>query len=235
MKFQALREAVLAANLRIAETGLAPLTWGNASGCDREAGILIIKPSGVPYDQLHAQNMVAVSLERGEVLDNTLRPSSDLPTHLHLYRSFKSLGGIVHTHSRYATSWAQAAREIPCMGTTHADHFYGSVPLCRPLTEEEINGEYELNTGRVIEEYFLESGLNPAEVPGVLVPCHGPFIWGSSPSAAISNAQALEEIAAMAKHTLDLAETFNPVPQYLLDRHFLRKHGSNAYYGQEPI
>ena len=213
------------------KAGLVVLTWGNASGVNREKGVVAIKPSGVEYHALQPKDIVLVSLEKGEPIEDGLEPSSDTPTHLALYRAFPSIGGIVHTHSVYATSWAQSCREIPSLGTTHADQFYGPVPLTRTLTDEEITENYEINTGNVIVEHMNAKNINIHHVPGALVPHHGPFVWGRNPLAALENAIALEEIAKMALATLSL----NPkaaIPQNLLDKHFLRKHGPYAYYGQ---
>lgn len=232
MAYESLKRATWQANLDLVEAGLVVMTWGNASGADREAGVLAIKPSGVPYDEMSPEDMVVVSLETGEVVEGALRPSSDTPTHLHLYREFPAIGGIAHTHSRYAVSWAQAEREIPCLGTTHADHFYGSVPVTRRMRQEEIGERYEHNTGVVIVERFREGGIDPALVPGVLVAGHAPFTWGSTPAAAVENAVVLETVAQMALNTFRLDGGARPIDQVLLDRHFLRKHGATAYYGQ---
>jgi L-ribulose-5-phosphate 4-epimerase len=228
----ALREQVFLANLRIVDDGLVVLTFGNASGVDRSAGVMAIKPSGVPYEELGPESMVVVDLETG-LPEGALRPSSDTPTHLVLYQHFPALGGIVHTHSPCATSWAQARRSIPCFGTTHADHFHGSVPVTRPLTREEINGEYERCTGEVIVETFEGGGLDPSKIPGVLVASHGPFAWGADPGDAVENAVALEAVAAMALHSVALQPELTSVEHDLLDRHHGRKHGPAAYYGQK--
>lgn len=233
MGFEQLKEDVCRANLALVRSGLVVLTWGNASGVDRQAGVMAIKPSGVAYDQLRPQDIVILSIDKGEIIQGTLRPSSDAPTHLLLYQRFQSIGGIVHTHSAYATSWAQAGREIPCLGTTHADHFHGHVPLTRQLTAEEIGGEYERNTGKVILERFSEKGIDPGEMPGVLVAQHGPFVWGANSMAAVENAVILEEVARTALYTLLLSPEAGKLPRELLDKHFKRKHGSEAYYGQE--
>ena len=232
MSPEQLKQEVWQANMALDKAGLVVLTWGNASGIDREKGTVAIKPSGLQYHALRPKNVVLVSLENGEPIEDGLKPSSDAPTHLALYRAFPSIGGIVHTHSANATSWAQSCREIPCLGTTHADQFYGPVPLTRALTDAEIGGEYEINIGKVIVEHMTEKEINIDHVPGVLVPHHGPFVWGYTPMAALENAIALEEIARMAAATLNL----NPdvaMPQNLIDKHFLRKHGPGAYYGQE--
>jgi len=224
-----LKEQVLHANLELPGRGLVIYTWGNVSGIDREQGLVVIKPSGVPYEQLEARDMVVTDLE-GNVVEGSLRPSSDLKTHLVLYRAFESIGGIVHTHSTWATVWAQAGLSIPPLGTTHADYFYGEVPCTRRMTLDEIQGDYEQLTGTVILEAF--AGLDPGFVPGVLVNNHGPFSWGKDPAEAVHNAVVLEQLACMAYHTLNLNPEVKPISQGLLDRHFLRKHGKNAYYGQ---
>jgi L-ribulose-5-phosphate 4-epimerase len=231
--FSQLRERVLQANLALVRSGLVTLSFGNASGVDRSADVLIIKPSGVPYDLLRAEDLVVVSLTDGSVVEGELRPSSDTPTHLHLYRTFPAIGGVVHTHSRWATSWAQAGRSIPPFGTTHADHFHGPVPVTRPLTREEVDGDYEAETGEVIGETISSLGLSAAEMPGIIVASHGPFTWGNDAEDAVANAVALEAVAAMASETLNLNPSTESVPEYLLERHYLRKHGPNAYYGQK--
>jgi len=232
MALEELRRRVWRANRRLAEVGLAVLTWGNASGADRQAGLMAIKPSGVSYEELEPSDIVLVSLVDGSVVEGDLRPSSDTPTHLALYEAFSSVGGIVHTHSPYATAWAQACREIPCLGTTHADHFYGPVPLTRQLTPDEVRQDYERNTGRVIVERFCAEGLDPSEVPAVLVPGHGPLAWGRDVEAALENAIVLEETARMALWARFIAPEAGGIPPFLLDKHFLRKHGPGAYYGQ---
>jgi L-ribulose-5-phosphate 4-epimerase len=224
-----LRRLVLEANLALVRHGLAVMTWGNASGIDRERGLVIIKPSGVEYDRLAAADLVAVDLS-GRVIEGTLRPSSDLPTHLELYRAWPWVGGIVHTHSAHATSFAQACRPIPCLGTTHADHFAGEVPVTRALTAAEVAADYEAATGRVIVERF--AGLDPAHVPAALVAHHGPFAWGRDARDAVHNAVALEAVAGMALASLQLAPALGPIPAHVADRHFQRKHGPRAYYGQ---
>lgn len=228
-----LKEAVLAANLELKERDLIIYTWGNVSGIDRNRELVVIKPSGVDYDSLSSDRMVVVDLE-GKVVEGELNPSSDTDTHLELYREFPDIGGVVHTHSMWATVWAQAAKDIPCMGTTHADHFYGAVPCTRQLTEEEVTGDYVGNTGRVITEKF--AGLDYEYTPGVLVAGHGPFTWGSTPTAAVKNSVILEEIAEMAYKTAVLAEKETDrlaIADFLRDKHFYRKHGADAYYGQK--
>jgi len=209
------------------------LTWGNASEVDRDAGIFAIKPSGIDYDDLTPGDIPVISLETGEKVDGKLNPSSDTATHWHLYRSFPDIGGIVHSHSPCATAWAQARRGIPCLGTTHADTFYGPVPCTRPLSREEIETDYELNTGRVIEEHFTKNNLKPAEIPGVLVSAHAPFAWGKDAATAVTHALILDEVAKMASSTLAINPDASAVEPYLLDKHYLRKHGKNAYYGQK--
>lgn len=228
---EALRLQVLEANLEIVRAGLVISTFGNASGILRQAGLVVIKPSGVDYARLRPQDLVVTDLD-GNMVGDGLRPSSDLATHLELYRGFPSIGGVVHTHSRFATAWAQAEREIPCLGTTHADYFHGSVPLTEPLKESEIRHEYEANTGRVIVRRF--AGLDPRSFPGVLVRGHGPFAWGTNPRDAAHSAVLLEEIARIAYYTNSLNPCVQPIPLALRDKHFLRKHGPEAYYGQEP-
>ena len=232
MGHEALKEAVWKANLDIVEAGLVVLTWGNASGLDREAGVMAIKPSGVAYDRLKPEHIVLVSLDDGGVVDGGLRPSSDTPTHLHLYRSFEGIGGIVHTHSRHAVSWAQAERDLPCLGTTHADHFYGTIPVTRRLHGHEIREAYEDHTGAVIVERFRDGGLDPARMPSILVAGHGPFTWGATVEQAVENAIALEAVAGMALDTCLLNPEAASLDQRLLDKHFRRKHGPAAYYGQ---
>jgi L-ribulose-5-phosphate 4-epimerase len=225
----ALRAQVLTANVEIARRGLAQQTFGNASGIDRAAGLVVIKPSGVAYEAMSADDLVVTDLE-GNVVEGGLRPSSDLATHLVLYEAFGGIGGIVHTHSHYATVWAQARREIPCLGTTHADHFRGAVPLTGPLSSEEIASHYEANTGRAIVRRF--TGLDPLHMPAVLVASHASFVWGETVGAAVETATALEEVARMAFHTMTLDSGATSVRSELLDKHFLRKHGTAAYYGQ---
>lgn len=225
----ALRTSVLDANVAIARRGLAPFTFGNASGIDRERGLVVIKPSGVAYDALRAENLVVTDLN-GEVLEGSLRPSSDLRTHLVLYRAFESIGGVVHTHSHFATVWAQSGREIPCLGTTHADHFHGAVPITSHLSRDEVAGDYEANTGHAIERRF--AGMDALRMPAVLVAGHASFCWGRDVTAAVETASVLEEVARMAYDTIVLNAAAEPIPLSLLDKHFFRKHGETAYYGQ---
>jgi len=223
-----IKQSVFTANRLLKESGLIVLTWGNVSQIDRESGYVVIKPSGVSYDVMKPEDMVVVDLE-GNVVEGNLNPSSDLPTHLELYKAFPEIGGITHTHSRWATVFSQAGAAIPALGTTHADAFYGTIPVTRKMTEEEIAGEYEKETGKVIVETFRD--INPNEIPAVLVHSHGPFIWGKNAMKSVENAITLEEVAMMAWNTLQL----NPdaqIQQKLLDKHFWRKHGANAYYGQ---
>jgi L-ribulose-5-phosphate 4-epimerase len=227
-----LRERVLAANLAIVEAGLVTLTFGNASGVDRDAGVMAIKPSGVPYAQLDAAAIALVALVDGELLGEGLKPSSDAATHLVLYRRFEGIGGIVHTHSASATAWAQARRELPCLGTTHADHFNGPVPVTRPLSDAEIDDAYEEHTGRVIVETIESRQSDPLEVPAVLVASHGPFVWGAEVELAVENAVALEAVARLARATVALRPEAPEIDPLLRQRHFRRKHGPGAYYGQ---
>lgn len=233
MAFDALREAVWRANLDLVDAGLVVLTWGNASAVDRESGVVVIKPSGVPYAELRPAHMVVLSLEQGAVIEGDLRPSSDTPTHLHLYREFPTIGAVVHTHSRHAVGWAQAERDLPCFGTTHADHFYGPIPVTRRMRPDEIRDAYEHNTGAVIVETFRSRGIDPADVPAVLVAGHGPFAWGDRTGEAVENGIVLEAVARMALHTVTINPDAVPIDRDLLDKHFLRKHGKDAYYGQE--
>ncbi len=229
---EALKQAVYEANMALPKHGLVTFTWGNVSGIDRAAGILAIKPSGVDYDALTPEMMVCVDLN-GKRVSGDLNPSSDTDTHIELYRKYPSIGGIVHTHSVHAVAWAQAGRDIPCYGTTHADYFYGSIPCTRSLTPEEVEGGYERNTGRVICKTFEKRNLNPAHVPGVICRNHGPFAWGRDAAQAVYHAVVLEEVAKMALYTLQIAPETEPAPQYISDKHFMRKHGPNAYYGQK--
>jgi L-ribulose-5-phosphate 4-epimerase len=224
-----LKVRVFNSNMDLVKHGLVIHTWGNVSGRDKETGMVVIKPSGIGYKRMKASDMVVLDPE-GNVVEGNFKPSTDLPTHILLYKSFSSLGGVVHTHSTYATSWAQAGRSIPPFGTTHADHFYGEIPCTRPLKDEEIANEYEANTGKVIVEKIGKS--DPLSVPSILVNCHGPFCWGVDPESAVYNAVALEEIARMAFYTVLLGKK-EPVNKALLDKHFNRKHGSDAYYGQD--
>lgn len=227
-----LKKIVCQANLELPKYGLVTFTWGNVSGVDREKGLMVIKPSGVEYDNMTPDNMIVVSLATGERVEGKWKPSSDTATHVAMYNAFPNIGGIVHTHSRWATSWAQAGKGIPAYGTTHGDYFYGEIPCTRKMTPEEIAGEYELETGNVIIESFKVRGIDPDQVPAVLVHSHGPFTWGTDPHNAVHNAVVLEELAFMAF----LAEAMTPgiarMQQELLDKHYLRKHGKNAYYGQ---
>jgi len=229
MLLKTLREEVLEANLELVRRGLVVYTFGNASGVDRQEGLVAIKPSGVPYEELKPEHMVICDL-KGKIVEGNLRPSSDLPTHLELYRQFANIGGVAHTHSEYATAWAQSNTPIPCLGTTHADYFHGSVPVTEELTAVEIDGDYELETGRAICRTFSE--LDPDAIPAVLVAGHAPFCWGPTPADAAHNAVILEYVARMASHTLLLNAESRPLSRALHDKHFLRKHGRNAYYGQ---
>jgi L-ribulose-5-phosphate 4-epimerase len=227
-----LREEVAEANRRLAAEGLVSLSFGNASGVDRNERMLVIKASGVACDRVGPADTVVVSLEDGRVVEGSLRPSSDTPTHLVLYRRFPSIGGVVHTHSTFASAWAQAGCSVPCLGTTHADHFAGPIPVTRGLTEEEIAGDYEASTGEVIVETLEGLSLGALEMPAALVASHGPFAWGADPAEAVTNAVALEVVAAMALRTLALEPTIGPISDALSARHFGRKHGPDAYYGQ---
>ncbi|MCP1226137.1 L-ribulose-5-phosphate 4-epimerase [Sebaldella sp. S0638] len=227
-----LKERVYRANMELPEKGLILYTWGNVSGIDREKGLIVIKPSGVEYENMKASDMVVVDLE-GNVAEGDLNPSSDTATHIELYKAFEEVGGIVHTHSTWATIWAQSGRDIKAYGTTHADYFYGSIPCTRKMTTEEIEGEYEKETGKVIVETYKERGLNPLYVPGVLVNSHGPFTWGKTPEEAVHNSVVLEEIGRMAASMEMFNSGKESMQQELLDKHFLRKHGANAYYGQK--
>ncbi|MCM1093592.1 MAG: L-ribulose-5-phosphate 4-epimerase [Lachnospiraceae bacterium] len=225
-----LKEEVCKANLELVAHGMVIFTWGNVSGIDREKGLVVIKPSGVSYDNMKPEDMVVVDLLTGDVVEGNLRPSSDTPTHLVLYRSFPEIGGVVHTHSTYATAWAQAGRAIPNIGTTHADYFHDAVPCSRDMSEREVKGDYELETGNVIVETFKD--INPVHTPGVLVKNHGPFTWGATPHEAVHNAVVLEQVAKMAS----IALSVNPqltMNQLLVEKHFSRKHGPDAYYGQK--
>ena len=232
MMLEKLREEVYRANMELPERGLVVYTWGNVSGIDRESGLVVIKPSGVEYKDLTPANLVVVDLNNN-VVEGSMNPSSDTKTHVELYRTFPEIGGIVHTHSSHAVAWAQAGRDIPCYGTTHADYFYGAVPCSRNLTAEEVEEDYELNTGRVIAEEFARRKLSPKSSPGIIFHSHGPFTWGKNAAQAVYHAVVLEELAKMAMFT----EIINPrafeAPQYVQDKHYMRKHGPNAYYGQK--
>lgn len=227
-----LKQQVLEANLLLPKHGLITFTWGNVSGIDREKGLVVIKPSGVEYDEMTADDMVVVDLE-GNRVEGKYKPSSDTATHIALYKAFPTLGGVVHTHSRWATSFAQAGRGVPAMGTTQGDYFYGEIPCTRKMTPEEIAGNYELETGNVIIETFKERKIDPDQVPAVLVYSHGPFTWGTDPFNAVHNAVVLEEVAFMDFHAMALNPSLTPMQQELLDKHYLRKHGPGAYYGQD--
>ena len=227
---EGLKEQVFQANLLLPRHNLVTFTWGNVSGIGRDQGLVVIKPSGVSYEEMKAEDMVVVELETGKTVDGSLKPSSDTATHLELYKAFSDIGGIVHTHSRWATTFAQAGRGIIALGTTHGDYFYGEIPCTRKMTKTEIEDEYEKETGLVIKETFQDK--DPAAIPAVLVHSHGPFVWGADPMEAVHNAVVLEEIAFMNFHTLMLEPSTPPMQQELLDKHYLRKHGANAYYGQ---
>lgn len=231
-KYQTLKEKVLKANLELVKAGLVILTWGNASEIDREKGVVAIKPSGVSYSKMRAEDIVVTDLD-GKVLEGDLNPSSDLLSHLALYKAFPEIGGVVHTHSTYATASAQAGREIPCYGTTHADTFYGAIPVTRPLSEQEVKNDYELNSGLVIVEHFNKNGMDVTACPGVLIRNHAPFTWGKDCLKAVENSIILEEVAKMAALTLRFNKDAEVAPQYLQDKHYYRKHGANAYYGQK--
>lgn len=226
-----LKKEVYEANMELPKRGLITYTWGNVSGIDRESGYFVIKPSGVDYDKLSPEDMVVADLE-GNVVEGKYKPSSDTPTHLELYKKYPEIGGVVHTHSPNATAWAQAGRSIPLYGTTHADYFFGSIPCARSLTKEEIEGDYEKNTGLVIIETFETQGLNPMYTPGVLCTNHGPFTWGKDAAEAVHNAVVLEEVAKMSTATELINPKVHQAPDTIRDKHFFRKHGANAYYGQ---
>jgi L-ribulose-5-phosphate 4-epimerase len=230
--YEELKKGVCDANLELPRQKLVFCSWGNVSGIDRSKGIVAIKPSGVDYDELTPDKIVLLDLD-GNAVEGTLNPSSDTPTHLELYRNFETIGGICHTHSLNATMWAQACRGIPCFGTTHADYFYGMVPVTDVMTQEQIESDYELNTGKVIIRRF--SDMDPMQMPAVLVANHGPFTWGESPAAAVEATFVLEQIAAMALGTITIHPDQSPIDDALLDKHYLRKHGKNAYYGQNNI
>jgi L-ribulose-5-phosphate 4-epimerase len=227
---ETLKQQVCQANLDLVKEGLVIQTWGNASGIDREKGLVVIKPSGVPYDGMKPEHMVVVALDSGKVVEGKFNPSSDTPTHLVLYRAFAGVGGVVHTHSLFATAWAQAGRELPALGTTHADYFYGAVPCTRQLRPDEIRTDYETETGNVIVETFIHR--DPLSCPAVLVASHGPFAWGKSSHEAVHNAVVFEHVARLASETLRCCPDVGPMPEVLLEKHFLRKHGPGAYYGQ---
>ena len=226
-----LKEKVLQANLDLVKHHLVLFTWGNVSQIDRESGLVVIKPSGVSYDDMTADDMVVVDLD-GKVVDGNLRPSSDTPTHIEFYKAFPDVGGVTHTHSTFATSWAQAGRDIPFYGTTHADYFYGDIPCARSLTQEEIEGEYEKNTGLVIIERFKKDNLTPLEVPGVLIKSHGVFAFGKDADGSVYNATVIEEVAKMAFITEQVNPNVERADKFMMEKHYLRKHGKNAYYGQ---
>ncbi|WP_350239018.1 L-ribulose-5-phosphate 4-epimerase [Pectobacterium colocasium] len=229
---ETLKKQVLEANLALPQHNLVTFTWGNVSAVDRQHGLMVIKPSGVEYSAMTLEDMVVVELESGKVVEGTKKPSSDTDTHRVLYLAFADIGGIVHTHSRHATIWAQAGKDIPAWGTTHADYFYGSIPCTRLMTDEEINGRYEWETGQVIAETFRQRGISPVDVPAVLVNSHGPFAWGKDADNAVHNAVVLEELAYMGIFSRQLTPQLGEMQQMLLDKHYLRKHGKNAYYGQ---
>ena len=226
-----LKKIVFEENLELVKKELVIYTWGNVSGLDKESKKFAIKPSGVDYDVMKAEDMVVLDLE-GNKLEGKYKPSSDTATHIELYKAFPEIGGIVHTHSSYATSWAQARKDIPALGTTHADYFYGDIPCARPLTKEEIEGEYEKNTGLVIIETLKKRNINPMDIPGIIIASHGPFAWGKDAKEAVHNAVVMEELAKMAYRTIQITPEIKSVEQYLLNKHYFRKHGANAYYGQ---
>lgn len=228
---EALKQSVFDANLLLPKHGLVTFTWGNVSGVDRELGLMVIKPSGVEYDTMRAEDMVVVDLKTGKKVEGELNPSSDTDTHVVLYNAFPEIGGIVHTHSRWATTFAQAGQGIPALGTTHGDYFYGEIPCTRKMTPAEIGGRYEWETGNVIAETFKDKSAE--DIPAVLVHSHGPFCWGTDPKNAVHNAVVLEEVAFMGWHALQMNPDLPPMQQELLDKHYLRKHGANAYYGQK--
>lgn len=227
-----LKQKVYQANMDLVRHGLVIFTWGNVSGIDREKGLVVIKPSGVDYDTMRPDDMVVVDLHIGEVVEGNLRPSSDTPTHLVLYRAWPEIGGVVHTHSTYATAWAEAGIDLPNIGTTHADYFHNEIPCTADMTEAEVKGQYELETGNVIVERFCKGEINPVHTPGVLVKNHGPFSWGKDPHEAVHNAVVMEQVAKMAfvAYSVNPRLTMNPL---LIEKHFSRKHGPNAYYGQK--
>ena len=226
-----LKQQVYEANMEVPKRGLVTYTWGNVSGIDRASGLFVIKPSGVEYDELRPEDLVVMDLN-GNKVEGDLNPSSDTRTHLELYKAFPDIGGVVHTHSPHAVAWAQAGRDIPAFGTTHADYFYGPIPCARALTQEEIDEDYEKNTGKVIIEEFTKRGIQPMHVPAVICSSHGPFTWGKDAAQAVYHAVVLEEVAKMAIYTIQIDPNAAPAPQRIQDKHFLRKHGPNAYYGQ---
>lgn len=226
-----LKKDVFEANIELVKKGLVIYTWGNVSGLDRESGLIVIKPSGVDYDNMKAEDMVIVNMQ-GEVVEGHYKPSSDTPTHIVLYKEFSEIGGVVHTHSDWATTFAQTGMDIPAFGTTHADYFYGNIPCARELTKKEVEGEYEKETGNVIVETLIERKINPLNIPAILVKNHGPFAWGKSPANAVYNAVVLEKVAELSYNTITLNRNAKEVNRYLLDKHYMRKHGPNAYYGQ---
>jgi L-ribulose-5-phosphate 4-epimerase len=232
MMLEELKQKVYEANVELPRRGLVTYTWGNVSGIDREAGLFVIKPSGVEYEDLRPEDLVVMDLD-GNKVEGSMNPSSDTKTHLVLYRSFPEIGGIVHTHSPYAVGWAQAGKDIPAFGTTHADYFYGPIPCARHLTQEELDEDYELNTGKIIVETFRERGIAPVSVPGVICRSHGPFTWGKDAAQAVYHAVVLEEVAKMALFTRMVEPMADAAPQRYLDKHYMRKHGPNAYYGQK--
>lgn len=230
---ETLKQQVYEANMELPRRGLVTYTWGNVSGIDRASGLMVIKPSGVEYEELTIDKMVVVDLQTGTIVEGSLNPSSDTKTHLELYKAFPALGGIVHTHSPFAVAWAQAGRDIPCYGTTHADYFYGPVPCARHLTAAELEEDYEKNTGKVIIETFQNRNIDPVAVPAVICHSHGPFTWGKDAAQAVYHAVVLEEVAKMALFTRQIDPAAAPAPQSMQDKHYLRKHGPNAYYGQK--
>lgn len=230
-RIEEMKQEVFDANLELVKQGLVIYTWGNVSAIDRESGLVVIKPSGVDYDTMKVEDMVVLDLD-GEIVEGDYKPSSDTPTHLALYREYDEIGSVVHTHSEWATSWAQAGRAIPVYGTTHSDYFYGDILCTRKLTKEEVEGEYELNTGLVMIETLKENKRQPLEIPGLIIFNHGPFSWGTTATKAVHNAKVMDEVAKMAFRTELINPRIQPVNSYLLDKHYLRKHGANAYYGQ---
>jgi L-ribulose-5-phosphate 4-epimerase len=232
MNLDILKEQVFLANLELVQHGLVQLTWGNVSGIDRQQNMIAIKPSGVPYQVMQVQDMVLLDLESGIIRDSTLKPSSDTATHLELYRAFPEIGAVVHTHSKYATAWAQSGLDLPCFGTTHADYFYGAVPCVPPLSDAEISQNYEVQTGKAIVQFFNQKQLSPVAMPGVLLAGHALFCWGKDTQEAVRNALVLEIIAEMAFVTTTLNPEASPISKTLLEKHYHRKHGANAYYGQ---